>query len=147
MSRDPAHASHPDAPENAALRASGRHASSSVMLVEDDVDIRELLEMLLARDSRLGLAQSFGDARDALVAVRDGAPEAIVCDVGLPGMSGLEALPHLRQACPDAIIVMYTAAPDRCDGAMALGADAVVGKDTAPTRLFEHLVELLRRRP
>ena len=150
MSRDPAHDCDQHAHEDGSVRADGQlsdvRAPSSVVLVEDDADIRQLLELLLARHARLVLGQSFGDARDALVAVRDGAPEVIVCDVGLPGMSGLEAVPLFREACPDTLIVMYTAAPDGCHQAGALGADAVVGKDGAPTRLFDQVVELLEQR-
>ena len=116
------------------------------MIVEDDDDIRRLLELVLARDHRLAVGHSFDNASDALVAVSAGRPEVILCDVGLPGMSGLEALPHLRAACPDTVIVMYTANPEGSHEAVALGADAVVGKDTVPTRLFEQVVELLEQR-
>ena len=63
----------------------------SIVIIEDDADIRQLLELLLQRDHRLTLDRSFDNASDALVAIRHGCPpEAILCDVGLPGMSGLE---------------------------------------------------------
>ena len=93
---------------------------------------------MLARDHRLAVGHSFDNASDALVAVSAGRPEVILC--------GLEALPHLRAACPDTVIVMYTANPEGSHEAVALGADAVVGKDTVPTRLFEQVVELLEQR-
>ena len=41
---------------------------------------------------------------------------------------------------------MYTANPEGAFDAMSLGADAVVGKDTLPPRLFEQVLELLERR-
>lgn len=118
----------------------------ALIIVEDDADIRRLLRIQLARDDRLDLGPSFDSAHDALAAVRNGCPDAIVCDVDLPGMSGLEALPSIRDACPDAVIVMYTANPEGSLDALALGADAVVGKDTDPTRLFDQVVELLGQR-
>ena len=119
----------------------------SLVIIEDDADIRQLLELLLRRDGRLTLDRSFDNASDALVAVRDGCcPEVILCDVGLPGMSGLDALPLLRGACPEAVIVMYTANPEGALDAVTLGADAVVGKDTLPPRLFDQVLELLEQR-
>ena len=118
----------------------------SVLVIEDDPDIRQLLELLLRRDNRLALDRSFDNAADALTAVRDGGPEVILCDVGLPGMSGVEAVPHFRAVCPDAVIVMYTANLEAAFGAEVLGVDAVVSKDTAPARLFEKVLELIEQR-
>ena len=117
----------------------------SLVIVEDDPDLTRLLELRLDRDDRLVHSRSFETAIDALAGVRDDCPDVIICDVGLPMMSGLEALPGLRAACPDAVIVMYTAAPDSARHAPALGADAVVSKEYGPSRLFDHVVELLRR--
>jgi CheY-like chemotaxis protein len=117
-----------------------------LMVVEDDADLRHLLRILIALDDRLALGSSFDNARDALAAVGNGCrPDAILCDVGLPGMSGLEALPRLRDACPDTVIVMYTGNPEGSLDALARGADAVVSKDTLPARLFDHVVALLER--
>lgn len=122
------------------------HTSYSLMIVEDDPDLTRLLELRLDRDDRLVHSRSFVTAVDALSAVRDECPDVILCDVGLPLMSGLEAAPLLREACPNAVIVMYTAAPDSARHAIALGADAVVSKEYGPTRLFDQVVELLQRR-
>ena len=121
-------------------------APYSLVIVEDDADIRDLLRIVLARDGRLVAGRAFDNAEDAVAAVRHDCPDAILCDVGLPGMSGLEALPLLRAACPTGVIVMYTANPEGSQDAMTSGADAVVGKDTVPTRLVEQVVELLERR-
>ena len=115
------------------------------MIIEDDADIRALLEILLDRDEQLTLVQSLDNASDALDAVRTDRPDVILCDVGLPGMSGLEAVPLLRDVCPDTVIVMYTANPEGARDAVALGANAVVGKDTGPIRLFGQVVELLEK--
>lgn len=116
-----------------------------LVVVEDDPDVRRLLGMLLARDDRLVLGSSFDNASDALAAVRSDCPDAIVCDVGLPGMSGLQALPLLRAACPDTVIVMYTGNPEGSLGALVLGADAVVGKGSDPTEVLDRILELLEQ--
>ncbi len=116
----------------------------SLVLIEDDPDIRLLLELFARRDGRLALDRSFDNATEALVEVCHGCPE--VCDVGLSGMSGMDALPLLRGACPEAVIVMYTANPEGALDAVTLGAVEVIGKDTLPARLFEHVLDLLEQR-
>lgn len=52
----------------------------------------------------------------------------------------------MRDACPDTVIVMYTGTPEVSLAALALGADAVVGKDAVPARLFDQVVTLLERK-
>ena len=116
------------------------------MIIEDEADIRELLEIRLDRDDRLVLDRSFDNAPDAVESVRGCCPDGILCDIGLPGMSGLEAIPLFRDACANTVIVMYTENPDGAFDAVGLGADAVVGKDTGALRLFGQVLELLEQR-
>jgi CheY-like chemotaxis protein len=118
-----------------------------VVLVEGDADIRRLVEILLTRSDRLALSGSFDNAESALLTIADGSsPAAILCGIGLTGMSGLEAIPLLRDACPDTVIVTYTADLQRARGAVALGADAVVGKNTIPSLLPQMLLDLIEKR-
>ncbi len=99
-----------------------------VVVIEDDVPFRNLLAVQLRLNSQLTLVGSYGDARSALNALAGSCPDAIVLDVGLPGMSGMEALPMLRAECPQTTIVIYTANPELATDATRLGADAVVSK-------------------
>jgi len=57
-------------------------------------------------------------------------PDVITLDVSMPGLSGLEALPSIRAALPDAIIVIVTASVDPVyrDEAFARGANEFVTK-------------------
>lgn len=67
-----------------------------VLLVEDDPDIRGMVEVRLRR---LGyLVVGVGSGAEALSVVADkGAPDVVVLDVLMPGMSGLELLARLRE--------------------------------------------------
>ena len=124
-----------------------RDVPDSVMIVEDDSDMRRLLEIVLNRNDRLSRDLSFDNASDALGEILSGVcPAAILCDAGLPGMSGLRAVPLFREACPNAVIVIYTANPEGCSDAVTRGADAVMSKATLPTQVVEHVAELLEQR-
>jgi CheY-like chemotaxis protein len=114
----------------------------SVLVVDDRPDIARVLSYLVDSDDRLSLAGIARDGVEALEHSERRRPDAIVCDVQMPRMDGIEALPLLRKACPDGVIVMYSSDPDTAKGARALGADAVVDKADDPAELLELLVDL-----
>ncbi|MFO7156858.1 MAG: diguanylate cyclase [Pseudomonadota bacterium] len=82
-----------------------------VLIVEDDHDMQELLATLLRERYRISLAER---AEEALELARGERPDAIVLDVFLPGMDGLECLRALRKDSRTADIpaILVTAAPD-----------------------------------
>src|SRR5439155_21830224 len=69
-----------------------------------------------------------GLALESLVMADIVRPDVIVLDISLPGMSGIEVLPTLKAAAPEAVIIVYTAFDSRRDEAMAAGAFDVVDK-------------------
>lgn len=69
---------------------------TKVLVVEDDVDIRNLVEVRLRRHGHRVV--SVGSGEEALLVLDErGAPDVVVLDVLLPGMSGLELLAAVRQ--------------------------------------------------
>ena len=81
-----------------------------VLIVDDNDDIRQLLRLQLGLLPDMDLAE----ARDGSEAVRCADaldPDVIVLDLEMPVMTGSEALPFLREAHPDAAIVLHTSTP------------------------------------
>ncbi|MEX1047963.1 MAG: response regulator, partial [Akkermansiaceae bacterium] len=74
----------------------------TVMLVEDNREYREVIRLALDRDQHTELACEFSTAEIALRSLRDRAiqrpPDVILLDLRLPGMSGIDALPHFAQS-------------------------------------------------
>ena len=68
--------------------------------VEDEPDIREVVEMSLALDPAIVL-KSCASGADALVAAAAWEPDVILMDVMMPVMDGAETLTHLRKECAD----------------------------------------------
>jgi len=85
--------------------------SLSVLVVDDEPIIRTVLGVLIEGDDRLCLVGEAENGRQAVDLARHCCPEAIVCDVEMPVMDGLTALPLLRQHCPHAVIAMYSSDP------------------------------------
>ena len=85
----------------------------SVVIVEDDPDIQSLIATIFSMDPRFevcGLAES---AEDALEIARATKPEIIVLDDRLAGpLTGVDAVPHLKEVAPQAKIILFTAHAD-----------------------------------
>jgi two-component system nitrogen regulation response regulator GlnG len=87
-----------------------------VWIVDDDRSIRWVMEKALSRE---GIAfSSFSSAQDALDALAGSAPEVLVSDVRMPGMSGLELLQTVKQRHPAVPVIVMTAYSD-LDSAVA----------------------------
>ena len=114
----------------------------SVLAVDDQLPVLQLLTLGIESDVRLRLAGIATDGHAAIRWVSQQCPDAIICDVRMPGLGGLEALPTMRAACPDAVIMMHTSALDIAFTAQQLGADAVVDKTADPSDLLNTLVVL-----
>ena len=68
---------------------------SKVLVVDDDANLRDLLTIRLQKAGHQVLAAESGDAA-LTVLQRRGAPDVVVLDVTMPGMTGLELLPAMR---------------------------------------------------
>lgn len=97
-----------------------------VALVEDDDVIRTLTYQYLTRQPELYCVIVADSAEDLLAQLPNAiAPQVILLDIGLPGISGLEAIPHILRLMPEANILMQTVLDDTdtiyralCQGAM-----------------------------
>jgi len=109
-----------------------------VLHVEDDPDIREVVEISLGLDSEIAL-QSCGSGQEALAVVPVWLPDIILLDVMMPGMDGPATLARLRDSDHTAEIpvVFLTALSQthEIDRFRALGAAGVVCKPFDPVTL------------
>ena len=81
----------------------------SLFIVDDEDTIRRTLTIALEGKFRLA---DFPDAESAVAAARIDPPDLILLDLGLPGMSGIEAIPVFRSIAPEILIVVITAYED-----------------------------------
>lgn len=111
--------------------------SNSIVLVEDDDDLREAICTTL----RLGgvAFAAFPRAEEALVAIEASPPPLVITDFRLPGMSGMDLITKIRAQIPDLPVVMMTAFPDTqlAVQALKLGARDFLIKPFLPKQLLE----------
>ncbi|MDF7806341.1 response regulator transcription factor [Pontiellaceae bacterium B12219] len=83
-----------------------------IMLVEDNPEYRRVIDIALKREPTMELVSQVGTAERALRSFQDMStrivPDIILLDLNLPGMSGLEALPHFSKAVPDSPVIALT---------------------------------------
>jgi len=93
----------------------------TIYIIDDEKTIRDGITMTLEEDYRV---RSFSKAEPAIDALEKDPPDLILLDVGLPGMSGIEALRQIKSSDPDTLVIMITAYEDvdTVISAMKLGA-------------------------
>jgi two-component system, NtrC family, nitrogen regulation response regulator GlnG len=84
--------------------------ANQVWVIDDDSSIRWVLERAL-RKAAIDV-KTFQSAADALEALRFGAPHAVITDIRMPGMDGLDLLGHLRRDYPNLPVIIMTAYSD-----------------------------------
>ena len=95
-----------------------------LLVVDDHTLFRRGLVALLAADARFHVVGEAGDAGEAQRRAQALQPDVILLDNHLPGVAGVDALPGLREAAPQARTLMLTMSEDEADLAAALRAGA-----------------------
>jgi DNA-binding NarL/FixJ family response regulator len=115
-----------------------------VLIVDDEADIRFMLAFAVRTDPRLRVAGEAINGAHAIEMLKDGCPDAILLDVQMPVMSGIEAIHSIKQHCHDAKIVMYSAAgaSQLVEQALDEGADLYLLKGTPPSKILDAVVDL-----
>ncbi len=82
-------------------------------IIEDDMDSRMVVRTILSEDDRFSVATEVESAEEALEVVGPEQPDLIVLDHNLNGsLTGLDAAPLLKQAAPEAKILLFTGADE-----------------------------------
>src|SRR5262245_41559822 len=136
-----------------------------ILIVDDEREITEILADLLSTDFDCTVA---GSAEEALIRLRDNPFELVISDITMPGMSGLEMIPHIKEMSRHTVVVMISGMQtvESAIGALRLGAfdylmkpfdlrqvEAVVKRAlehyeliVAKQRYEDHLEELVEQR-
>ena len=123
--------------------------SVSILVVDDEPDVADLFRQHFRRETRQGtyvmhFATSGVEALDRLAEEIQPALVAVLSDINMPGMDGLELLGEIKQRRPDLPVMMVTAYGDgdRRRRARELGAIEFITKPVDFDRLKEQLRQL-----
>ncbi len=115
------------------------------MVVEDEAAIADVMRLNLAKAGYGVHVERDGTA--ALVAIRALRPAAVILDIGLPGLDGIEVCRRLRAQDDWTPVLFVTARDDEVDRivGLELGADDYVTKPFSPRELVARVASVLRR--
>src|SRR5690242_10767324 len=118
----------------------------AVLLVDDADDLRLMLRLNLEDSKRFAVDGDATDGADGVELAREYQPDLVLLDIAMPVQDGFEALPHIREAAPEARVVILSSFEEQRLGRKAseLGATAFLEKSMPPDRLLERLLELMR---
>ena len=117
--------------------------SIRVAIVEDQRDIREGLTTLINGTNGYRCTGAYRSMEEGLEGIKRNVPDIALCDIGLPGMSGIEGIRILKERHPELQLMMLTVYDDddRIFDALCAGACGYLLKRTSPKRLLESLSE------
>lgn len=128
-------------------KASGSGRGARILVVEDNVELKEFLVGLLSRDYRV---RSSTNGREALDMLKKEAPDLILSDVIMPGLSGYDLCASVKQDpefchIPVVLLTAKTSMPEQVEG-LESGADVYICKPFSIDYLQLAIKNLLHRK-
>jgi DNA-binding NarL/FixJ family response regulator len=114
-----------------------------VVVADDEAPVRALLGITLSMERDFQVVGEAADGMQAVSLIEQQHPDAVVLDLMMPVLAGLDAIPRIRECCPECRIVVFSAlsADQAASDALSRGADAYVEK----TRFVTELCDTLHR--
>jgi DNA-binding NarL/FixJ family response regulator len=113
-----------------------------VVVVDDQVILREGVAALLESDPRIRVVGLGGDGHQAIELARTVHPEVVLMDIRMPNLDGIHAIREIKACCPDVHVIILTAFiydGYLVEGLMA-GADGYLLKNSSPASLVSGIV-------
>lgn len=123
-----------------------RHHRFRILLADDQREVRTSLRRFLERDGRFEVIGEVSDGNAAMSLAAKEQPDAVLLDLAMPGLNGLQALPGIRKVSPGSkVVILSSLIPfdDIGAKALSLGAAAVFDKYTSPKKVIRALAGIL----
>ncbi|MEZ5101355.1 MAG: response regulator transcription factor [Thermoleophilia bacterium] len=115
----------------------------SIVIVDDHAVVRAGLRLLLDAEAGMAPVGEAGSGEEAIAQAQALQPDVVLLDLTMPGMSGLDALPKLREAAPETRVLILSMEddPSYVREAFARGAVGYVLKEAADAELITAIRE------
>jgi len=121
-------------------------APFSLVIIEDNPLISKIVTEYFKRSAQFELLFSAQSTEAFIDCWNDQHIDIILCDIGLPGKSGLEATRYAKSISPHTEVVMFSVSDDEetVFKALCAGASGYLLKDTPLSKVEDHLVEVVK---
>ena len=119
--------------EGNAVATGSANAILKVAIIEDQLRFREALRAIVQGTEGFRCTASFRSMEEALDKIGHDLPDVVLVDLGLPGMSGIEGIGHLKLKYPQLILLVHTIYEDddRIFNALCAGASSLIREEEA----------------
>jgi len=118
----------------------------SIAIVEDLKEVAVELSHIINEDEDFVCNQVYFNAEEAITFLKRNPVDIVLIDIGLPGMSGIEAIIHLKKSIPQTEFCMFTVFEDddKIFNSLKAGAKGYVLKNDKPEAIVSSLKDLSR---
>lgn len=118
--------------------------NGKILLADDEAHIRKFVGLLLRKVGSPTLVEA-RDGQEAVDTYARESPDLVLLDVSMPALDGIQALERIRQADPDAVVIMLTSLTNRqtIEDCLRLGAVGYLRKDLPHPELLTELQRLI----
>jgi DNA-binding NarL/FixJ family response regulator len=120
------------------------HANIRVVIIEDDKILLQTYKQLIEAESGITIANGYTSFESAERYLADDGPDIVLLDIQLPGISGIEAVPHIKRLLPKTHVVMLTVfeSEEQIFQALANGASGYITKDSSSQKIIDSIYEV-----
>ncbi len=128
-----------------AVEADHVPARWKTLLVDDAIQLRGLVRIVLERTGRFEIVAEATNGIEGIALARALRPDLVLLDLQMPGMDGATALPHIRTALPASSKIVIFSGLDEAGGDNfgAAGAAGYIVKGTHTDEMIARLLEIL----
>jgi DNA-binding NarL/FixJ family response regulator len=117
-----------------------------IVIVEDDKVIREGYRFLIGEKQGYQVVNTYSTAEQAIKKLTEDNPDLVMLDVGLPGISGIEAIPKFKSILPLVLILICTVhdSEEIIFRALTNGASGYLTKNSSAVKIMESIREIMQ---
>ena len=115
-----------------------------IVIVEDHEALLEAMTLMLEASQKFRVEGRYKNAEEAMVHIPQLRPDAVLMDINLPRLSGIECVSQLKSRCPEILFVMCTSFEDdqKIFESLEAGASGYILKTDGPVRIISALEDL-----
>lgn len=114
----------------------------SVLIIDDQPEVREVLRRILERDGRFTVAEA-GNVQEGAGLAGEQPPDVALVDISMPGATGLTLISVFKEIAPNTKIIVLSGHFEMGEEVVAMGAAAFLPKTVSPKDLVRTLEEVL----